>query len=71
MTSKPESAAYVWYSSRNIERAIARTAPLPAEEQAAIDYVPTIRERVLGTEDAKEGPKAFKEKRKPRPFKGR
>lgn len=33
---------YVWYSSRNIERAIARTAPLPAEEQAAIDYLTRI-----------------------------
>ena len=33
---------YVWYSSRNIERAIERTAPLPAAEQAAIDYLTRI-----------------------------
>lgn len=32
-------------------------------EQAAIDYIPTIRERVLGTADAAEGVRSFVERR--------
>lgn len=36
---------------------------IEAGEQAAIDYVPTIRERVLNSEDAKEGIKSFVERR--------
>jgi enoyl-CoA hydratase/carnithine racemase len=55
---------------------IARNAPLgiqvtkeasvkyvEAGEQAAIAYIPTIRERVLNTEDAKEGIRSFVERR--------
>jgi enoyl-CoA hydratase len=55
---------------------IARNAPLGiqvtkeasvkyigAGEQAAIAYIPTIRERVLNTEDAKEGIRSFVERR--------
>jgi enoyl-CoA hydratase len=36
---------------------------IEAGEQAAIDYVPTIRERVLGSADAAEGIKSFIERR--------
>lgn len=36
---------------------------IEAGEQAAIDYVPTIRERVLNSEDAREGIKSFVERR--------
>jgi len=59
-----------------IATAIARNAPLgiqvtkeasvkyiEAGEQAAIAYIPTIRERVLNTEDAKEGIRSFVERR--------
>jgi enoyl-CoA hydratase len=59
-----------------LARAIARNAPLgiqvtkeaarkfiEAGEQAAIDIVPTIRERVLNTADAAEGIKSFVERR--------
>lgn len=55
---------------------IARNAPLGIQvtkeasvkyieggEQAAIAYIPTIRERVLNTEDAKEGIRSFVERR--------
>ena len=62
---------------------IARNAPLgiqvtkeagrafvAAGEQAAIDYIPTIRARVLGTEDAAEGIRSFVERRAA-VFKGR
>ncbi len=43
---------------------------LEAGEQAAIDFLPTIRERVLDTEDAKEGILSFIERREAE-FKGR
>jgi len=59
-----------------IAAAIARNAPLGIQvtkeasvkyiengEQAAIAYIPTIRERVLNTEDAKEGIRSFVERR--------
>ena len=59
-----------------IATAITRNAPLGIQvtkeasvkyieggEQAAIAYIPTIRERVLNTEDAKEGIRSFVERR--------
>jgi enoyl-CoA hydratase/carnithine racemase len=36
---------------------------IEAAEKAAIDYIPTIRERVLQSEDAKEGIRSFVERR--------
>ncbi len=43
---------------------------LEAAERAGIDFIPTIRARVLGTEDAKEGIRSFVERR-PAVFQGR
>jgi len=43
---------------------------IEAGEQAAIAVVPTIRERVMGTEDAAEGIRSFVERR-PASFQGR
>jgi enoyl-CoA hydratase len=43
---------------------------IEAGEQAAIAMIPTIRERVLGSEDAKEGIRSFIERREAN-FQGR
>jgi enoyl-CoA hydratase/carnithine racemase len=43
---------------------------LEAAERAGIDFIPTIRARVLGTEDAREGIRSFVERR-PAVFHGR
>ncbi len=66
-----------------IAQAIAKNAPLgvramkeaalryiEAAEASAIAAIPTIRERVMGTEDAKEGIRSFSERREAR-FQGR
>jgi enoyl-CoA hydratase/carnithine racemase len=43
---------------------------IAAGEQAAIDFLPTVRERVMDTEDAREGIQSFIERRQA-VFKGR
>jgi hypothetical protein len=58
-------------------RAMGRTRPplpalryIAADEAAAIAAIPAIRERVMGTEDAREGIRSFVERREAR-FAGR
>ena len=53
---------------RNIKRSVQDTEFLPEEEALAIEL--KLGSEVFATEDAREGPKAFKEKRTPQ-FKGR